>query len=198
MFSAPANLAAAASEWRLSGGGGGVPCWFTPVGRLPAAAFPGLAVSSLGVMCILLPCLAHHDFLFSSCNVFQIRFFLSLSQHSGPGFNHLTCTCALLSSSFLSAAFPLTVILSSPHPAFSSTAHLVQRLPSCIQSRSSARKLPSLPRPSVSLAAGPHSSQGNVLTASIQCCNIWLIQSTLSNLHLIIWVFCLRAAKHLD
>jgi len=35
-------------------------------------------------------------------------------------------------------------------------------------------------------------------TMSLQCCNIWLIQSTLSNLQLIIWMFCLQDAKHLD
>lgn len=38
----------------------------------------------------------------------------------------------------------------------------------------------------------------NVLTVSVQCYNIWLIQSTLSNLQLIIWMLCLQDAKHLD
>lgn len=124
---------------------------------------------------------------------------------SGPGSNYLTHTCTLLTSSFLSTTFPLTIFFfrvvrilflkhhfhHTPPPA----------APSCIKSKLQ-----------VLCSKAPFHCLGHYLlyswtplqpskrpdTMSIQCYNIWLIQSTLSDLQLIIWMFCLQDAKHLD
>lgn len=147
---------AAGSEWRLWGIPLGFLLWWDCQQLLSQAL---LSVSSLGVICIWLPCLAHHDFLFLFCNVFQIRFFLLPSQPSVSGFNYLTCTCTLLRSrsSFLSAAFPLTVTLPSLHTASLPEASSFPSHTSCsssqlhpVQVQVFCSKAPALPRPSIS------------------------------------------------
>lgn len=155
----------------------GIPSWFTSVVRLMAAAFPGLQTSNLGVMCI-------HSLvqpIMTSCS-FSVMFFRSTPSccipkpNSGPGSNYLTHTCTLLTSSFLSTTFPLTVIF-----FFFPFLHIVVRIlflkhhfhhtpplaaPSCIKSKLqvSASKPPLTAQTIIFFTAGLHSSQANVLT----------------------------------
>lgn len=112
LFSIPADWRPGRSLWMEAFGEGsfGDSLLVCSCGETASSCFPRLrGLQSWGDV-ILLPCLAHHDFLFFFCNAFQIHFFLLPSQHSGSGSNYLTHTCTLLRSPFLSTAFPLAVI----------------------------------------------------------------------------------------
>lgn len=152
-FSIPADWRPGPGLWMeaLGEGSFGDSLLVCSCGETASSCFPRLrGLQSWGDV-ILLPCLAHHDFLFFFCNAFQTRVFLLPSQHSGSGSNYLTHTCTLLRSPFLSAAFPLAGYFYSLHTELSSwsiisTAHLLQRLP-----------VASRPGPGLLLQSPPHS-----------------------------------------
>lgn len=187
----------------------GIPSWFTTMVRLPAAAFPCLRVSNFGVVCNFTPSSSQSRLPILSWQCFTDQLLpvafpsLILVQALITSHTHLHSPNILFPVYNFSSHcfFSLPLHTESSSWSIISITTLFQQLPiSSNPSSGSSAPKPPLTARTIYLLYSWTSLQPSKRpdTMSIQCYNICLIQSTLSNLQLIIWMFCLQDAKHLD